>query len=45
MAWVFVGIVLIIEGFAKLGAVMPYKDVLQGVCLIIAGLMFALRYF
>lgn len=44
MAWLFLGAWLFIEGLSNLGVVVPSKEVLQGICLVIAGLMFMLSF-
>lgn len=42
MAYLFLGIFLIIEGLAYLGATVPYKQIIQGICLVAAGIFFIL---
>ncbi len=42
MAYIALGVFLLIEGFNKLGATIQYKEILQGVCLIIAGVVFVI---
>jgi len=37
MAYLFLGIFLVTEGLAKLGLTVPAKEIIQGICLIIAG--------
>ena len=44
MAWLFVGLWMLMEGLFKLGVPIPAKEVLQAICLVIAGLMFILSF-
>jgi len=41
MAWVAIGVFLILEGLEYLGAAVWNKRIIQGICLIVAGLLFA----
>lgn len=42
MAYLFLGVFLIIEGLARLGLVVWGKEIIQGICLIVAGIFFVL---
>lgn len=43
MAYLFLGIFLLIEGLAYLGATVWQKNILQGICLCVAGVIFILQ--
>jgi len=43
MAYLFLGIFLLIEGLDRLGASVWNKMILQGICLCIAGVIFIIQ--
>jgi len=43
MAYLFIGVFLIVEGLHKLGYTIGAKEIVQGICLLIAGVIFALQ--
>lgn len=45
MAWLFLGAWLFMEGLSRLGATVWAKEVLQAICLTVAGLLFMLGVF
>ncbi len=42
MAYLFLGFFLIVEGLHKLGYDIPAKEIVEGICLVIAGIFFVL---
>lgn len=43
MAYLFIGGFLVVEGLHKLGYTIGAKEIVQGICLVIAGVIFILQ--
>lgn len=43
MAYLFIGVFLVVEGVHKLGYTIGAKEIVQGICLTIAGVLFILQ--